>query len=93
MLLAACSHDGRYGEDQGNLFEAGLALTPENHPGGNIEGQCLLCHPIENIHLVPAAELPEGVDMNAIQKMVTEQGAESCSHCHPINLSEETALP
>ena len=84
-LLSCVSSDDE-GQDFGNLFDSseGTVLTQEEHPDGWGRSDCFFCHPIYEIHRVDrtgTGVLP----LKDIQKLVEEEGLDSCPLCHGDN--------
>ena len=84
LLGCVSADDG--GQDFGNLFDSpeGTVLTEEEHPDGWGRSDCFFCHPIYEIHRVDrtgTGVLP----LKEIQKLVEEEGLDSCPLCHGDN--------
>jgi hypothetical protein len=74
------------GQDFGNLFNGpeGIILSQDEHVAGWGRSDCLVCHPLEEIHRVNrtgSGTLP----LEDIREFVARAGPGSCSVCHGDN--------
>ncbi len=87
LSLAAvnCGSATNQGEDYGDILatESGLVLVESEHTYGWGRSDCLVCHNLENIHLVDNSGL--GIDVDAIHEQTLEEGEDSCFTCHGTN--------
>jgi hypothetical protein len=86
LIFLGCGSGERLGENYGDLTGApsGLILTQEYHGDGWGRADCLLCHPIQNIHLANRTSLP-GIDMEEVRYRTVRDGEAGCSQCHGAN--------
>lgn len=68
----------------GSMLESpdGLGLTEAEHPEGWGDAECWHCHAEASIHRLGCTP---GVDLQAVQQEVREQGLTSCATCHGGN--------
>lgn len=90
LSLAAvnCGSATHQGEDYGDILEteSGLILVESEHTYGWGRSDCLVCHNLENIHLVDNSGL--GIDVEAISEQTQDEGEECCAECHGTNGAE-----
>lgn len=84
-FLLGCSvdEDKKY-EDYGDIYPENdntFFIKKENHQVGWGQGNCFLCHNTNNIHQVDLIK-NIAVDLEGIQKIIAEEGEDSCYSCH-----------
>jgi hypothetical protein len=74
-------------QDYGALIGSpdGVRLTQEEHPSGWRRQDCIICHPIRNIHCDDEGAFLTGWDMEWVRGVVESRGEKSCSICHGDN--------
>jgi hypothetical protein len=85
-LLGCGGTEEDEGQDFGNLFDgpSGIILTRDEHESGWGRSDCLVCHPVEEIHRLNrtgSGTLP----LEDIREFVARAGLGSCSVCHGDN--------
>jgi len=85
IVLFNCGSAANNGDNYGDLLSSpqGLVLTPHEHAGGWGRHDCLICHPLQNIHIENHSTIP--VDLNQIRDITVSQGEASCPACHGNN--------
>lgn len=85
-ILATLAY-GYQCQDYGALIGSpeGLLLTQEEHAAGWRRPECLVCHPIRNIHCDDEGAFLTGWDMEWVRGVVESRGEKSCIICHGDN--------
>lgn len=85
VFISACGDMNNTGENYGNILASpsGITLTEETHKGGWGRTDCLMCHNVNNIHLVDRSGT--GIDVAAIRQQTFDEGEASCRGCHGTN--------
>ena len=66
---------------EGSMLDGsgGLLVTPEEHPTGWGQADCLVCHATTATH---RRDCTPGVDLAAVRSQVAVEGVASCAGCH-----------
>ncbi|MEW6441534.1 MAG: hypothetical protein AB1640_11430 [bacterium] len=69
-------------EDMEPVPQVQVVLTEQSHPEGWGLSECLLCHPVFQIHWSTS---DPAVDLEEIRETVDRLGPSSCALCHGAN--------
>jgi len=82
LVCSACGDPSDLSQDAAPADPVQVELTEESHPDGWGLSECLVCHPVFQIH--QRASDPN-TDLGEIRAVVDELGQSSCAFCHGAN--------
>lgn len=90
FLIACGDFSSSSGEDYGDIFETeeGIVLTEGEHAVGWGQAECLICHNLNNIHLLNRSSRTD-IDIDEIREDAKTEwesrGSVACTDCHGPN--------